>query len=263
MDRLFGDLVSGIRMLVRYPTLSLGAIVTLGVGIGLSTTVFCVVNGASSRACHSPTPIASSRSTRRTRRRGSRGCRSPSRTGGDSVAADLVRGSARMAPGPTTCPSKRQAGTVPGGQLTLEAFRALGVQPARARVPGRRRRAGHERRAARARAVARSLRQRPGYRRPDDSRQHHADDRHRRDAAEVRLPDPRGAVGAAARGSAGDRAGPGAAIPGDRPAQAGCIGVGGDRATRDDRRATRSAISRHQWRRQRRRHRLPRNDPRP
>jgi predicted permease len=45
MDRLFGDLVSGIRMLVRYPTLSLGAIVTLGVGIGLSTTVFCVANG--------------------------------------------------------------------------------------------------------------------------------------------------------------------------------------------------------------------------
>jgi putative ABC transport system permease protein len=31
-------------MLFRYPTLSLGAILTLGVGIGLSTTVFCVVN---------------------------------------------------------------------------------------------------------------------------------------------------------------------------------------------------------------------------
>ena len=32
-------------MLVKYPTLSLVAILTLGVGIGLSTTVFCVVNG--------------------------------------------------------------------------------------------------------------------------------------------------------------------------------------------------------------------------
>ena len=32
-------------MLVRYPTLSFVAILTLGVGIGLSTTVFCVVNG--------------------------------------------------------------------------------------------------------------------------------------------------------------------------------------------------------------------------
>ncbi len=45
MERLFGDLASGVRMLFRYPTLSLGAILTLGVGIGLSTTVFCVVNG--------------------------------------------------------------------------------------------------------------------------------------------------------------------------------------------------------------------------
>ena len=45
MDRLFWDLTSGFRMLFRYPTLSLGAILTLGVGIGLSTTVFCVVNG--------------------------------------------------------------------------------------------------------------------------------------------------------------------------------------------------------------------------
>ena len=32
-------------MLVKYPTLSLVSVLTLGVGIGLSTTVFCVVNG--------------------------------------------------------------------------------------------------------------------------------------------------------------------------------------------------------------------------
>src|SRR5438477_7994301 len=32
-------------MLVKYPTLSLVAALTLGLGIGLSTTVFCVVNG--------------------------------------------------------------------------------------------------------------------------------------------------------------------------------------------------------------------------
>ena len=32
-------------MLVKYPTLSLVAVLTLGLGIGLSTTVFCVVNG--------------------------------------------------------------------------------------------------------------------------------------------------------------------------------------------------------------------------
>jgi len=45
MRHLLGDIRSGVRMLVKYPTLSLVAIVTLGLGIGLSTTVFCVVNG--------------------------------------------------------------------------------------------------------------------------------------------------------------------------------------------------------------------------
>ena len=40
------DLRSGIRALRTYPTLSTVAIITLGLGLGLSTTVFCVVNGA-------------------------------------------------------------------------------------------------------------------------------------------------------------------------------------------------------------------------
>ena len=45
MNQLITDIRSGLRMLVKYPTLSLVAILTLGLGIGLSTTVFCVVNG--------------------------------------------------------------------------------------------------------------------------------------------------------------------------------------------------------------------------
>jgi predicted permease len=45
MSQLFTDLRSGVRMLVKYPTLSVVAVLTLGLGIGLSTTVFCVVNG--------------------------------------------------------------------------------------------------------------------------------------------------------------------------------------------------------------------------
>ena len=45
MTQLWTDLRSGVRMLVKYPTLSLVAVLTLGLGIGLSTTVFCVVNG--------------------------------------------------------------------------------------------------------------------------------------------------------------------------------------------------------------------------
>jgi hypothetical protein len=46
MHQSLADLRSGVRMLLKYPTLSLVAVVTLGVGIGLSTTVFSVVNGA-------------------------------------------------------------------------------------------------------------------------------------------------------------------------------------------------------------------------
>jgi putative ABC transport system permease protein len=42
MNQLWTDLRSGVRMLIKYPTLS--AVLTLGLGIGLSTTVFCVVN---------------------------------------------------------------------------------------------------------------------------------------------------------------------------------------------------------------------------
>lgn len=45
MHKLLTDIRSGLRMLVKYPTLSIIAVLTLGLGIGLSTTVFCVVNG--------------------------------------------------------------------------------------------------------------------------------------------------------------------------------------------------------------------------
>jgi putative ABC transport system permease protein len=45
MNQLLSDIRSGLRMLVKYPTLSVVAVLTLGLGIGLSTTVFCVVNG--------------------------------------------------------------------------------------------------------------------------------------------------------------------------------------------------------------------------
>ena len=46
MNQLMTDLRFGVRMLVKYPTLSLVSILTLGLGIGLSTIVFCIVNGA-------------------------------------------------------------------------------------------------------------------------------------------------------------------------------------------------------------------------
>ena len=45
MGQLVTDVRSGLRMLVKYPMLSIVAILTLGLGIGLSTTVFCIING--------------------------------------------------------------------------------------------------------------------------------------------------------------------------------------------------------------------------
>jgi predicted permease len=44
--QVIGDLRSGVRALRKYPMLSIVAIVTFGLGLGLSTTVFSIVNGA-------------------------------------------------------------------------------------------------------------------------------------------------------------------------------------------------------------------------
>ena len=56
MTLLFTDVRSGVRMLVKYPTLSVVAVLTLGLGIGLSTTVFCVVNGGLFKGLPFPDP---------------------------------------------------------------------------------------------------------------------------------------------------------------------------------------------------------------
>ena len=131
MDRLFGDLTSGLRMLVRYPTLSLGAILTLGVGIGLSTTVFCVVNAgmfkglpfpdadrivavyASNPAQGQPRlPIAVQDLAVYQARQTSFETMGPYAAGPYNLSVEAGR------------PERFQ-----GGQLSLAAFNALGVQP--------------------------------------------------------------------------------------------------------------------------------------
>ena len=131
MDRLFGDLAYGVRMLVRYPTLSLGAILTLGLGIGLSTTVFCVVNAGMLKGLPLPNAdrivsVYASNSSQGQPRL-------------PMSVHDLAVHQARQtsfealgaySSGPFNL--SLEAGRperFPGGQLTLEAFRALGVQP--------------------------------------------------------------------------------------------------------------------------------------
>ena len=46
MRHLWSDVRFGVRMLVRYPTLSIVSILTFGLGLGLTTAVFTIVNAA-------------------------------------------------------------------------------------------------------------------------------------------------------------------------------------------------------------------------
>ena len=131
MDRLFGDLVSGIRMLVRYPTLSLGAIVTLGVGIGLSTTVFCVVNGGLFKGL--PFPNADRIVAVYSSNPSQGQPRLPIAVQDFAVIQSRqtsfeVLGAYSAAPYNLSVEEGRPE-RFAGGQLSIDAFRALGVQP--------------------------------------------------------------------------------------------------------------------------------------
>jgi predicted permease len=131
MAHLWTDLRSGVRMLIKYPTLSLVATLTLGLGIGLSTTVFCVVNGGLFKGLPFPDAdrivslVATNPSQNQPRQ--------------PISAQDLAVWNARQtsfekigafAFAPTNL--SNDAGRperFSGGQLTVAAFDVLGVQP--------------------------------------------------------------------------------------------------------------------------------------
>src|SRR5829696_6747221 len=146
MAQVLTDIQSGVRMLIKYPTLSIVAVLTLGLGIGLSTTVFCVVNGGVFKGLPFP--------------------------GGDRIVALVATNAAQNQPRlpiaaqdaavwqarQTSFERLGAYGFLPvnlstedgrperfsGGQLTVAAFEALGVQP----VLGRGFREGDDRRGA-------------------------------------------------------------------------------------------------------------------
>ncbi len=131
MKYLLSDLASGIRMLIKYPTLSLVAILTLGLGIGLSTTVFCVVNGGMFKGLPFPNSdrIVSVFSTNLSQGQP----RLPISV--HDLAVHVSRqtsfeaiGAYGGAPFNLSLEEGRPE-RVAGGQLTLGAYRALGVQP--------------------------------------------------------------------------------------------------------------------------------------
>ena len=131
MSHLLGDLRSGVRMLVKYPTLSLVAVLTLGLGIGLSTTVFCVVNGGLFKGLPFPNAgrIVSVVSTTPSQNQP----RQPMSVHDLAVIQDRQSsfekiGAYGFAP-MNFADQQGRPERLAGGQLTAAAFEALGVEP--------------------------------------------------------------------------------------------------------------------------------------
>lgn len=131
MNQLFTDIRSGVRMLIKYPTLSLVAILTLGLGIGLSTTVFCVVNGGLFKGLPFPNAdrivavVGTNPSQNQPRQPLSVHDLAVWQTRQTSFERIGAYGFAPM----NLSNEQGRPERFSGGQLTVEAFEALGVQP--------------------------------------------------------------------------------------------------------------------------------------
>jgi predicted permease len=131
MNQLVTDIRSGIRMLLKYPTLSIVAVLTLGVGIGLSTTVFCVVNGGLFKGLPFPEAerIVSLVATNPSQNQPRRPISVHDLAIWDARQTSFEKlGAYGFAPINLSTEEGRPE-RVSGGQLTVAAFEALGVQP--------------------------------------------------------------------------------------------------------------------------------------
>src|SRR5688500_5951871 len=131
MNRLLADLTSGVRMLIKYPTLSTVAVLTLGLGIGLSTTVFCVVNGGLFKGLPFPeghrvvSLVATNSSQNQPRLPISVQDLAVWQERQSSFEKMGALGFAAM----NLSDEEGRPERIPGAQLTVAAFEALGVQP--------------------------------------------------------------------------------------------------------------------------------------
>jgi predicted permease len=145
VNQLLTDVRSGVRMLVKYPTLSFVAVLTLGLGIGLSTTVFCVVNGGLFKGL--PFPDAGRVVGVRGTRAGQQDNNNQQGISVQDIAEYQSRQTSfeRLGAYFFTAVNLAAADGRPeryrGGLLTVDAFEALGVQP----ILGRGFRAGDDR----------------------------------------------------------------------------------------------------------------------
>jgi len=143
METFFADVRSGVRMLFRHPALSLVAVLTLGLGIGLSTTVFSVVNGGLFKGL--PFPDAGRVVAVVTTNTPQRQPRQP--VGAQDLGVFLQAQTSFESIGAfgfmplNLADEAGRPDRVSGGQFTVAAFDALGVTP----VLGRAFRAGDDR----------------------------------------------------------------------------------------------------------------------
>ncbi len=131
MNQLITDIRSGVRMFVKYPTLSVVAVLTLGLGIGLSTTVFCVVNGGLFKGL--PFPQADRVVALVSTNPGQNQPLQPISVQDLAVWQERQTsfdkmGAYNFAPMNLSNEDGRPE-RFPGGQLSVAAFEALGVQP--------------------------------------------------------------------------------------------------------------------------------------
>jgi putative ABC transport system permease protein len=131
MHQLFTDVRSGVRMLVKYPTLSLVAILTLGLGIGLSTTVFCVVNGGLFKGLPFPDAdrIVSLVATNPAQNQPRQPIGVQDLEIWKSRQTSFDRMGAYLFAAVNLSSETERPERFSGGQLTVAAFEALGVQP--------------------------------------------------------------------------------------------------------------------------------------
>ena len=131
MNQLITDIRSGVRMLVKYPTLSLVAVLTLGLGIGLSTTVFSVVNGGLFKGL--PFPDADRVVSLVATNAGQNQPRIPIAVQDLAVWQERQSSFEHMGPfafAPMNLSlDEGRPERIPGAQLSVAAFRALGVEP--------------------------------------------------------------------------------------------------------------------------------------
>src|SRR5262245_859205 len=131
MNQLLTDIRSGVRMLIKYPTLSLVAILTLGLGIGLSTTVFCVVNGGLFKGLPFPNAdrIVAVVSTNPSQNQPRRPISVHDLAVWESRQTSFERLGAYSATPINLSNEEGRPERFSAGQLTVAAFEALGVQP--------------------------------------------------------------------------------------------------------------------------------------